>query len=253
MRVCIHVCSGPAVHTCVCVYMCVQVLLRIRACVCGSAERSSLRCAVEDSCRRGTGSTSQSKTFRRRLLTAALLAAPPSGSRGSSRAAAHTGACDGPSVRPQGPSAHRDQLAGLLSRAASCCPCTLGLRADGAASGEALRHGGDGRGHGAGAGPAWCPGRLQPQGLHREDEREHRCDLESLVQTPGRRRGKTSFTHWSPSTCSDLQGTLREVSERTTTYSFNRPGRLSELDGKAQVPGGGLGRLASKQDRVRLG
>ena len=40
---------------------------------------------------------------------------------------------------------------------------------------------------------------------------------------------------------SDLQGMLWEVSERTTTYSFNRPGRLSELDGRAQVPGSGAG------------
>ena len=61
----------------------------------------------------------------------------------------------------------------------------------------------------------------------------------ALVQTPRRRHGKTSFTHWSPSTCSDLQGMLRKVSERTTAYSFNRPGRPSERGGRAQVPGWG--------------
>lgn len=166
---------------------------------------------------------------------------PALGLLGVSRAAACTGAHDGRSVRPQEPLVHRNLLAGLLTRATSCCPWTLGHRADAAAGGEALRHGGDGGGRGTGAGPAWCPGWLQPQGLHREDEMEHRCDPEPLAQTLGRRHGKTSFTHWSPSTCSDLQGMLWEVSERNTTYSFNRPGRLSELDGRAHVPGWGAG------------
>jgi len=136
---------------------------------------------------------------------------PALGLLGVSRAAACTGAHDGRSVRPQEPLVHRNLLAGLLTRATSCCPWTLGHRADAAAGGEALRHGGDGGGRGTGAGPAWCPGWLQPQGLHREDEMEHRCDPEPLAQTLGRRHGKTSFTHWSPSTCSDLQGMLWEV------------------------------------------
>lgn len=98
--------------------------------------------------------------------------------------------------------------------------------------------GGDGGGHERWGRPyVVSMGWLQPQGLHREDEREHRCDLEPLVQTPRRQWENQLHSLEAPPTCSDLQGSLREVSERTTTYSFNRPGRLSELDGQAQVPG----------------
>ena len=150
-----------------------------------------------------------------------------------------TGARDSRSVRPQEPLVHRSQLAGL-TRAAECCPWTLGHRADGAASRRPWDMWGRCRRPRCWGRPRVVfQGRLQPQGLHREDKREAGCDPEPLVQTPGRRHGKTSFTHWSPSMCSDLQGTLREVSERTTTYSFNRPGRPSELDGRARVPGWG--------------